>query len=63
MLQSDPQNLFRPTRQPSDLTSQIELFRKQLNHGARKRGLSWEERQALEELIQSIAELLSLTSW
>ena len=61
--QSDPQNVVRPTRQPSDLTSQIELFRYQLTHRARKRGLSWEERQALEELIQSIAKLLSLTSW
>ena len=63
MLQSDPQKVVRPTRQPPDLTSQIELFRKQLNHRARKRGLSWGERQALEELIQSIAELLSLNSW
>jgi hypothetical protein len=61
--QSNPHDTFRPARQTADLTSQIQLFRRQVNHQARKRELSRGERRALEDLIRSIAELLSLKSW
>jgi hypothetical protein len=48
--------------QAAQLRSEIQLFRAQAKHLARKRELSWGERQALEELIHSLAELLARES-